>query len=191
MALTRYDQRKSCEEVEANAIGTEYDRAGLLPPTDATAIRGLLRSYLDQRVLFYTTRDERRLDAIKADTARLQNELWSVVQARATAQATPMIALTASGMNDGFNSRGYTEASWLNRIPVAAWALMNAIAVCCNLLIGYNAQRSNSKMARLFILPMVVAISFLLIADLDSPRGGVIRILPHTLVSISNFQDPQ
>src|SRR3974390_3171517 len=37
MALTRYDQRKNYEEEEANAIGTEYVRAGLLPPPGAGA----------------------------------------------------------------------------------------------------------------------------------------------------------
>ena len=31
MALNRYDQRKNYEEEEANAIGTEYLRADLLP----------------------------------------------------------------------------------------------------------------------------------------------------------------
>src|SRR5664279_4004791 len=31
MAISRYDQRKNLEEEEANAIGTEYVRAGMLP----------------------------------------------------------------------------------------------------------------------------------------------------------------
>ena len=31
MAISRYDQRKNLEEEEANAIGTEYVRADLLP----------------------------------------------------------------------------------------------------------------------------------------------------------------
>src|SRR5215471_18141434 len=31
MAVSRYDQRKNYEEAEANAIGTEYVRADLLP----------------------------------------------------------------------------------------------------------------------------------------------------------------
>ena len=54
MAITRYDQRKNYEEAEANAIGTEYVRADLLPPAEAVKVRELLRKYLDQRVLFYT-----------------------------------------------------------------------------------------------------------------------------------------
>ena len=39
------------EEEEANAIGTEYVRADLLPAADAARVRALLRNYLDQRVL--------------------------------------------------------------------------------------------------------------------------------------------
>ena len=36
MAISRYNQRKDYEATEANAIGTEYARAGLLPAADAT-----------------------------------------------------------------------------------------------------------------------------------------------------------
>src|SRR5213083_2402801 len=75
MAISRYDQRKNYEEAEANAIGTEYVRADLLPATDAAKVRALLGSYLDQRVLFYTTRDAQELRAINAKTAQLQTEL--------------------------------------------------------------------------------------------------------------------
>ena len=39
MAVSRYDQRKNLEEEEANAIGTEYLRAGLLPAADAAKAR--------------------------------------------------------------------------------------------------------------------------------------------------------
>ena len=42
MAIGRYDQRKNYEEAEANAIGTEYVRAGLLPAADATKVRAQL-----------------------------------------------------------------------------------------------------------------------------------------------------
>jgi len=35
MAVSRYDLRKNYEEAEANAIGTEYVRADLLPEADA------------------------------------------------------------------------------------------------------------------------------------------------------------
>ena len=39
MAISRYDQRKNYEEEEANAIGTEYVRADLLPEPARTKVR--------------------------------------------------------------------------------------------------------------------------------------------------------
>ncbi len=63
MAIGRYDQRKNFEEAEANAIGTEYVRADLLPAADGARVRALLANYLDQRILFYETRDDRRASA--------------------------------------------------------------------------------------------------------------------------------
>src|SRR6516165_1705980 len=97
MAISRYDQRKNYEEAEANAIGTEYVRADLLPAEDAAKLRGLLSDYLKQRILFYTERDRTRLAGIEADTARLQSELWSAVRRVATTLPTPVVALAISG----------------------------------------------------------------------------------------------
>jgi len=183
MALSRYDQRKNYEEAEANAIGTEYVRADLLPAADATRVRDLLRKYLDQRVLFYVTRDERQLEQINAAAVQLQTELWSTVQARAGASPTPLVALAVSGMNDVLNSQGYTQAAWWNRIPVEAWALLLAIAISCNVLVGYGTRRLGRFQQ--LVLPLAVSISFFLIADIDSPRRGLIRVQPQNLTSLS------
>jgi hypothetical protein len=183
MAVNRYDQRKNYEEAEANAIGTEYVRADLLPLADAPKVRELLRSYLDQRILFYTTRDELMLQKIDSSTARLQTDLWNAVRTPASASPSPVTALVAAGMNDVLNSQGYTQAAWWNRIPSSAWGLMSVIAFFCNVLIGYGVKRVWS--ALFFILPLAVAISFLLIADLDSPRRGLIQVEPQDLISLS------
>ena len=124
MAVSRYDLRKNYEAAEANAIGTEYVRAGLLPAADVAGVRAQLRKYLDLRILFYTTRDERALPQINADTAQEQAEMWSAVRVPAVAQPTPVIALAVAGMNDVLNSQAYTQAAWWNRIPASAWGLM-------------------------------------------------------------------
>jgi hypothetical protein len=183
MAISRYEQRKNFEEAEANAIGTEYVRADLLPVADAERVRSLLRNYLEQRVLFYTTRDGQQLRQIDTTTAQLQNNLWSAIRASAATQSTPLVAIAASGMNDVLNSQGYTQAAWWNRIPVEAWVLLAAIAVGCNLLIGYGARRTSTFL--FMVLPLAVSVSFFLIADIDSPRGGLTRVLPENLISLS------
>ena len=190
MATSRYDQRKNYEEAEANAIGTEYVRADLLPAANAASVRALLRSYLDQRILFYTAHDEQELQQINARTAQLQTELWSAVRAPAAAQPTPIVALAVSGMNDVLNSQGYTQAAYWNRIPMAAWALMAAIAIGCNLLVGYGSRSVKAGSKLLPILPLVVSVAFMLIADIDSPRHGIIRVRPQNLISLAESLRP-
>jgi hypothetical protein len=180
MAVNRYDQRKNLEEAEANAIGTAYLRADLLPAEDASRVRELLRKYCNERIESYLARDELRVGQIDADTGKLQSELWNVVARVATAQPTPIIGLAVSGMNDVLNAQGYTQAAWWNRIPFTAWMLMALIAIACNLLLGYGEHRTT---AFLLILPLVVSTSLFLIADIDSPRTGIIRVQPHNLMA--------
>jgi hypothetical protein len=184
MAIARYDLRKNYEEAEANAIGTEYVRAGLLPAADAAAVRSQLTKYVDLRILFYRTRDGRELQQINADTAQLQNEMWSAVQVPALAQPTPVMALAVVGMNDVLNSQGYTQAAWWNRIPISAWGLLILTGIWCNVLVGYGARGAGATPKLLMVLPVVVSISFLLIADIDSPRGGLIHVAPQNLASL-------
>lgn len=181
MAVGRYDQRKNYEEEEANAIGTAFVRADLLPGTQAAKVHTLLARYVDQRLLFYVTRDPQALAQVNAVTEQLQSDLWSAVRDAAAAQPTPVVALAVSSMNDVLNSQGYTQAAWLNRIPFAAWLLMGVIALSCNMLVGYGARVLTARAPLLFVLPLVVAISFTLIADIDSPRGGLIRVQPQNL----------
>jgi hypothetical protein len=182
MATARYDQRKTYEEAEANAIGTEYVRADLLGPVEASQMRGLLRQYTDLRIRFYLTRDEEELAQINLQTAQLQNRLWTAASQPAMAQPTPVRALAVAGMNDVLNSQGYTQAAWWNRIPIGAWCLMFGISLFANVLVGYGARKVRLKL--FMMLPLVAAVSFFLIADIDSPRRGVIRVHPQNLESL-------
>jgi hypothetical protein len=185
MALNRYDQRKNYEEDEANAIGTEYVRADLLPDPDARKIRGLLRQYLDERIAFYDLGDATRLREVVARTGQMQAELWAAVRAPALAQPTQVAALAVSGMNDVLNSQGYTQAAWWNRIPPAAWGLLGVLALCSNLLVGLGVRRARGESVLLLVLPVVVGIAFLLISDIDSPRGGLIHVAPQNLLDLA------
>jgi len=186
MAVSRYDQRKNYEADEANTIGTEYARAGLLPADDASKVREMLKCYLDQRISFYAPPNRNQLVQINAQTAQLQTSLWAAIEAAAKAQPTPVVALAVSGMNDVLNSEAYTQAAWWNRIPTAAWCLMIAIGLGCNVLVGYNARRPIDQQPQEFlILPLIVSIAFFLIAEMDSPRGGVVQIHPQNLESLA------
>jgi lipopolysaccharide export LptBFGC system permease protein LptF len=139
--------------------------------------------YLDQRLLFYTTRDPRELEQINSETAKLQNTIWSIVQNAGLAQPNSVAALVVSGMNDVSNRQGYTQAAWWNRIPPGAWILMMALAICCSFLIGYGKRRLATALFTVF--PVIVSVAFFLIADIDSPRRGFIPLRPQNLISLA------
>ena len=185
MAISRYDQRKNLEEGEANAIGTAFVRADLLPRDDAAKLRSLLKAYVDQRLLFYATDDAPTIAKINARTAQLHAELWAAVRAPAAAQPTPVVALVVAAINDVLNSQGYVQAAWWNRIPLAAWLLMAAISISCCVLVGYVLRSDRAQAILHMVLPLVVSMSFFLIADIDSPRGGVIRVNPQNLAALA------
>lgn len=182
MALGRYDQRRNYEAEEANAIGTEYARAGLLADTDAKQVRALLAQYTDQRLLFYQTRDERRLRGIGTETSQIEDRMWAIVQAAANANPSNPMILVVSGMNDVLNRTGYTQAAWRYRVPRAAWWTMISLSIGCSVLIGFGAKL---KRPLLMVFPFLISIALLFMADVDSPRRGLIRVPPVNLISLS------
>ena len=184
MASGRYDLRRQYEEAEANAIGTEYLRADLLPAAEAALVKKLLTGYTVARIHFFTADYGNRVTLSDDRTAEFQLQLWRAVLPAAGAAPTPITALAVSGMNDVINSQGYTQYAWWNRIPVSAWWLLIVIALFANGLVGYAAQQTRHTALLLWILPVLVSISFFLVADIDSPRGGIIRIPPKDLIAL-------
>jgi hypothetical protein len=187
MAISRYDTREQREAQEANTIGTTYLRASLLPEGDAAAMRGALRAYVHARIAYYSTRDPQRLAAIAAQTDSLQARIWGIVQRCAAAQPGPIVALVIASTNDAIDSAGYAQAARSNTIPLTAWALMLAMAVGANLLVGYTSRSRNA--APRLVLPIVVAVAIALVADMDTPAGGTVRVAPLNLQQLARTMD--
>ena len=58
------------------------------------------------------------------------------------------------------------------------------------LSLGYGVRNAKRERNLLLMLPLVVSISFLLIADIDSPRGGLIHVRPLNLESLAETLHP-
>lgn len=184
MAVGRYDARKRAEADEANAIGSEYLRADLLQGRGRDSVRGLLRAYLIRRIVFYETRNGDSLKSTVAEAHRLQQQMWTTTTTAAY-PATAFTGLAISGMNAVIDDEGYTQAAWVNRIPSAAWALLFAIAVCACVMFALTRERVGSVGALVWIFPIIVSVALFLIADIDSPRGGLIHVIPDNLVTVA------
>ncbi len=60
---------------------------------------------------------------------------------------------------------------------------MLLLGTLCNVLVGYGERSSTPREPFLLITPLVVSLSVMLIADIDSPRNGIIRVVPQNLLS--------
>jgi hypothetical protein len=180
MAVSRYDLRKSLEESESNAVGTEYVRLDLIAPEASSRAQALLRAYVEQRVAFYGLRDADALAKNATETGETMTALWAAIAPEVKASQTAVTALVAAGMNDVLNSYGYTLAAWRNRLPAEVWLLLIAVAGCCNVLIGFGAERLSS--ATHAILPLTASLAILLIADVEGPHNGFVRVDPVNLI---------
>lgn len=184
MAVSRYDQRKNLEEGEANAIGTEYARADLADAAIGAKIKAGLIHYTELRLADFRTRDRQQLEHINRDTAELQTQLWALATQVAQEKPTPIGALVVAGMNDVLNSQDYSEAARINHIPLGAWFLMILIALLGCIVQGYGTKGKLRRGLLIGILPVTVALSLALIADIDSPRGGIIHVQPQDLARL-------
>jgi hypothetical protein len=184
MAAARYDLRRTFEENEANAIGTEYLRADLMPGAMATHTKELLKAYTDARIHFYDADYGMHVRLTDDKSQALQGALWNSIRPAAASAPTPVMALVVSGMNDVINTQGYTQFAWWNRIPAETWWLLMFIALFANGLLGYTARQRKHAALLLWILPVLVSVSFFLVADIDAPRGGLIRIPASDLTAL-------
>lgn len=182
-AINRYDARKKCEQEEANAISSEYALVGLLPDADAAEERELLKQYVRVRIAYYEAAERSELASVRAQRARLEEQMWPIVERDAKADQTAILREVVAGMNNVLSRPGYSQAAALDRIPDGTWTLMALLAVFCCLLLGYSGH-GRRPLALKLVVPLFLSLSFFIIASLDAQRRGLIRVLPQNLIRV-------
>jgi hypothetical protein len=175
MAQPHYDQRRNLIVDEANAIATIHLRAEMLPDPFRGKILGELREYLTSRVDFgREDMDESTLRDTLARSAKLlrgiQQEAIALVRQSPNA-VTPIFVQSLNELGVLSEKRLTAEE---NRVPGAIWLMVILISVMACLVTGYSMSRR--QLVDMIVLPLTVAIVMALVADLDSPRTGVIHI---------------
>jgi hypothetical protein len=176
MAQPHYDHRKELIVEEANAIGTFQLRAQLLPDPYRAKILEKLRDYLNSRVEF--GKDDRNEVDVRDSLTRSKHFLGEMnaqavdlVAHQAPNTLTPLFVQSLNELSDVTEKRLAAEE---NRIPTAMWLMLLLISMLTCLVTGY-AMRAR-VLLEMLVLPLTVAIVLGLVAELDSPRTGSIRV---------------
>lgn len=183
MAASRFDARKQMVVQDANSIGTTYLRASLMPDPPASKLRGLLREYTDVRV--DAGLHPEHFAAALARLDELQRTIWSEAAAAATQHSNVMTGLFIASLNDMIDTHGLRLAAIRNRIPTAIWVFLFLTAGVGMLSIGYQAGLSGSRRS-VAATALVLAFSgvIMLIADLDRPEKGFLRISQQPMIDL-------
>jgi hypothetical protein len=183
LAASRYDTRRQLLLDEANAIGTTYLRAGMLPEGGAE-IRSLLRQYVDVRLDAPRGRD---LAYYIRRSEALQQQLWA--RTVPIAQKTPgsiVTGLFVQSLNEMIDLHAKRiTASVRNRIPLAIWVSLYGVTMLSFSVLGYHAGLVSTRRSPA-ILPVAVtfAVVIWLIADLDRPQEGTLTVSQQALIDV-------
>lgn len=174
-AASNYSERRNTVLEEANAIGTAYLRADLLPDVEASEMRRLLRQYTEIRVAVTepgVTIDGFFIAIRQSETIHL--ELWSLVARIAKADPSPTNSLVVASVNNLIDLHSKRVAVGVRHaIPFTIWISLYLVSTLALAATGYRIGANVGKRSEL--LPaMVIAFACVvsLISDLDNPRHG-------------------
>jgi hypothetical protein len=184
LAASRFDTRRGLVLDEANALGTTWLRAGLLPEAQRTESRQLLRQYLEVRL--EVVKPGRVLSVIDR-SEQLQERLWAEAAALGEQQTGSIMAgLYIASLNELIDLHAKRVSYGLRvRIAPIIWAALYLVAVLAFGAMGYHGGVAGARQF-LAILPLVLTFAavLLMIADLDRPQEGLFRVSQQSLVDL-------
>lgn len=189
LAATRFDTRRQVLLEEANAIGTTYLRAAMLPER-GEEIRTLLRDYVDTRL---NAVQSGNVAASVKKSEQLQEQLWE--QAVVLGNDNPksiVVGLFVQSLNEVIDLHTERLTALRNRIPAPIWIGLLAIAVLSLAAMGYYTGLSRSRRS---LTELAVAFTFAgvigLIADLDRPQQGLLRVSQQAMIDLRQSMQPK
>lgn len=183
LAATRFDAKRQLLVDEANALGTTYLRAEMLPER-RDEIRALLREYVDVRI-------EAVIPGRLAESIRrsedLQKRLWQLTVTIAVKNPNSIIVgLFVQSLNDviDLHTKRLTAAV-RNRIPFAIWAALYGISIFSFAAMGYHSGLTGTTRSLVIIaVAFTFSVVIVLIADLDRSQEGVLTVSQHALTDL-------
>lgn len=188
LALQRFDSRSQAVVEEANAIGTAYLRADLLPAEIRDEAKKWLRDYVDLRVRHGKTaldhQRERQAQASQVD--RAQQALWRVARQAAEANASPVTSgLFIQALNDMIDAYGKRQAALDRHVPETVLFLLYGTFLMAGMILGYASGVAGHRASFVsYIMTGLIVVLVFIILDLDRPRRGLIEVSQSSLINL-------
>ncbi|WP_439412523.1 hypothetical protein [Enterobacter ludwigii] len=181
VSINGFTTLKLVQVREAQAIEKAWQYSQLLPASAQPKAQGLLRKYLDQRIHFFrdnSLQGGRSWNQLSEDS---QQQLWLMAVSEATHSTLPVMDSLVTAYSELRLSQQQTTAVSRRKLPDAAWLaiIIFSMAACC--LTGRQQPQGLS----LLVLPVMISLSLFLVAEIDTPGEGIIRVTPDDLEHVA------
>ncbi len=169
---------------EANAIGTTYLRAAMLPEPMRTEVRNLLREYVDVRL--NAVQQPGQLAQSLSKSEELHERLWTQAVAATEKDRSPITGLFVASLNEVIDLHAVRVMAGLqSRVPAVIWIVLYVLALLAIEMIGYYAGLANSRRS-IAAIALIIGFSMVLylIADLDRPGQGMLRVSQQSMIAL-------
>jgi hypothetical protein len=176
LAASRFDARRQIVVEEANAIGTTYLRAGLLPDGHGSIVRKLLNEYVDERLEAVRTGDVER---VLHRSDELHRALWKEAEAVGKSHSSSIVVgLFIESLNETIDIHAKRILIGLqSRLPGVLWTTLYLVTMLTMAGVGYHEGLSKSNRSpAIIVLVLAFAATITLVADLDRPQDGMLTV---------------
>jgi hypothetical protein len=191
IVANRFDHRRELVREEANAIRTAWLRSDFLPEPDRARAQETFRSYLDERLAFAQSHlDPQRVKSLHTAVAQCHRQLWEMAVANARKDMnSDVAALYIESLNDVFAIHALRVSVGLqSRVPTPIWLMLLVVTALGMVSLGYQTGIAGSKRS---LAQPILAVSFALvialIAELDRPDAGFIRVTQQPLIDLQSW----
>ena len=185
ISVGRHELRRTLVVDEANAIGTEYLRAQMLPEPYRTRLAAMLRSYTDAR-LALADAGEDSVSIMRANDMAdsLQRAMWvTTVEVEPFVQPPALSSLIVGGMNAVIDVAATRRAALEARLPTIAFGSLVLFATVAAGMLGFVSGSGRRRTrAGAVVLLLLLSLALGLILDMDRPRRGTIKVSQRPLL---------
>jgi hypothetical protein len=183
IAQARFEARRGLVVQDANAIGNAWLRSKLITTGDGPAITMLIQDFAEVELAYVSSDSFDVEPALIARKQQLQKQIWQAAEEVAQTSPSSITTSLIGALIDMFSTARAERFAFESEVPAdLSWMLMGGSLLAIGAM-GYHLGVSGSRQVVLTALLLTMwAGGMVLIADLNRPRIGEIRIDPAPLV---------
>ena len=182
IAQNRYETRRGLVLQEANSVQSAWLRSKLIGGERGPPIALMIEEFAKVQLAYVSTDRFEDEAGLIARTTALEAQIWQAIQVLSREQPTNTTSSLVLALTEMFGAARTERFAFVSQVPAnMTWMLMAGSVLAIGAL-GYHLRTSGNRHIVLTSLLLVMwAGGIVLIADLNRPRIGTIRVDPSPL----------